>query len=229
MEKICPKCGYERKEVDTAPDYECPMCGIIYDKFKNQNKDIIENGNAIEVTENEFAKVIVYSITQIQLEPNNMQNIANNIGFSFPKLFKRKFWIFQYELICLFLAIAQIATKEYLNDKPDSFESIIRDVFDLLYKISFDDSSDNWKHQCAWTIKTGEKCDEYIDLVQPWDSNSIPLMAHVFLKNIPKIQKPLEARIFMSTYIQDSYFSFSDALNSYKLMGAEERHTTAKI
>ncbi len=43
MGKICPKCGYEKKEVDTAPDYECPMCGIIYDKFKNQNEDIIEN------------------------------------------------------------------------------------------------------------------------------------------------------------------------------------------
>lgn len=30
----CPKCGYVRQPGDTAPDYECPSCGIIYAKFK---------------------------------------------------------------------------------------------------------------------------------------------------------------------------------------------------
>ena len=30
---ICPKCGYERRPADTAPDYECPKCGIVYAKF----------------------------------------------------------------------------------------------------------------------------------------------------------------------------------------------------
>lgn len=29
----CPKCHYVRKASDTAPDYECPKCGIIYAKF----------------------------------------------------------------------------------------------------------------------------------------------------------------------------------------------------
>ena len=29
----CPKCEYVRKPTDTAPDYECPECGIIYAKF----------------------------------------------------------------------------------------------------------------------------------------------------------------------------------------------------
>ena len=86
MGKICSKCGYERKEADFAPDYECPMCGIIYDKFKNQNEDIIENGNAIEVTENEFAKVIVYWTTQIQLEPNkwNVNSVSSRKGLNIP-------------------------------------------------------------------------------------------------------------------------------------------------
>lgn len=32
MATICPKCDYERKPTDTAPDYECPACGIIYAK-----------------------------------------------------------------------------------------------------------------------------------------------------------------------------------------------------
>ena len=29
----CPKCGYVRQPTDTAPDYECPKCKIIYSKF----------------------------------------------------------------------------------------------------------------------------------------------------------------------------------------------------
>jgi hypothetical protein len=29
----CPKCGYERRAADGAPEYECPNCGIIYTKF----------------------------------------------------------------------------------------------------------------------------------------------------------------------------------------------------
>jgi hypothetical protein len=35
LEMICPKCGYERQAADTAPDYECPRCGIVYAKFKS--------------------------------------------------------------------------------------------------------------------------------------------------------------------------------------------------
>ena len=31
--KICPKCNYQRQSTDTAPDYECPKCGIVYAKY----------------------------------------------------------------------------------------------------------------------------------------------------------------------------------------------------
>lgn len=31
---ICPKCQYERKEVEHAPDWQCPSCGIAYDKIE---------------------------------------------------------------------------------------------------------------------------------------------------------------------------------------------------
>lgn len=31
--KICPKCQYQRQSTDTAPDYECPKCGIVYAKY----------------------------------------------------------------------------------------------------------------------------------------------------------------------------------------------------
>ena len=34
MSKTCPKCGYERLESDSAPDYECPKCGAIYAKVE---------------------------------------------------------------------------------------------------------------------------------------------------------------------------------------------------
>lgn len=28
----CPKCGYVRQVSDTAPGYECPRCGVVYEK-----------------------------------------------------------------------------------------------------------------------------------------------------------------------------------------------------
>jgi glutaredoxin len=30
--KRCPKCRYERQTTDTAPDWQCPSCGIAYSK-----------------------------------------------------------------------------------------------------------------------------------------------------------------------------------------------------
>jgi predicted RNA-binding Zn-ribbon protein involved in translation (DUF1610 family) len=33
-EKTCLKCGYTRKNSDSAPDYECPHCGVVYAKFE---------------------------------------------------------------------------------------------------------------------------------------------------------------------------------------------------
>jgi glutaredoxin len=32
----CPKCSYERKKTDTAPDWQCPACGVVYEKFQNE-------------------------------------------------------------------------------------------------------------------------------------------------------------------------------------------------
>lgn len=32
MSRECPKCHYVRVPTDTAPDYECPRCGIVYAK-----------------------------------------------------------------------------------------------------------------------------------------------------------------------------------------------------
>lgn len=37
--RICPRCGYERKEFEPVPDTECPSCGIIYQKFLDRQKE----------------------------------------------------------------------------------------------------------------------------------------------------------------------------------------------
>jgi len=31
---VCPKCGYARKAADAAPAWQCPSCGIAYNKFR---------------------------------------------------------------------------------------------------------------------------------------------------------------------------------------------------
>ena len=31
--KDCPKFGYTRQDSDTAPEYECPACGVVYAKY----------------------------------------------------------------------------------------------------------------------------------------------------------------------------------------------------
>ena len=32
----CPKCSYKRQPSDTAPDWQCPSCGIAYAKFGSE-------------------------------------------------------------------------------------------------------------------------------------------------------------------------------------------------
>lgn len=40
MTQICPKCEYERTPADTAPDYECPRCGIVYAKYVGKDSSV---------------------------------------------------------------------------------------------------------------------------------------------------------------------------------------------
>ena len=46
--KICPKCHYQRKpdDDDFYPEYECPKCGIIYDKFIPPEQPTASNNKA---------------------------------------------------------------------------------------------------------------------------------------------------------------------------------------
>ncbi len=36
----CPKCQYVRHEVEEVPDWQCPRCGIAYQKFKPEAKQV---------------------------------------------------------------------------------------------------------------------------------------------------------------------------------------------
>jgi predicted nucleic acid-binding Zn-ribbon protein len=38
MSKVCPKCGYERRESDDFPEWGCPKCGVVYAKIEAINK-----------------------------------------------------------------------------------------------------------------------------------------------------------------------------------------------
>lgn len=41
----CPKCDYERKPEDQAPDYECPSCGVNYVKFTMAQAGVLTKSN----------------------------------------------------------------------------------------------------------------------------------------------------------------------------------------
>jgi len=38
MAKVCINCGYERQATDTAPEYECPKCQIVYAKAEKRRQ-----------------------------------------------------------------------------------------------------------------------------------------------------------------------------------------------
>ncbi len=38
----CPKCKYTRKNTDIEPEYQCPRCGVIYEKYI-QRQNIIQH------------------------------------------------------------------------------------------------------------------------------------------------------------------------------------------
>lgn len=43
LPRKCPKCGYERQSSDSSkPDYECPSCGVIYDKALPRQSNLLK-------------------------------------------------------------------------------------------------------------------------------------------------------------------------------------------
>ena len=54
---ICPKCHYERKPVDHCPDWQCPSCGVAYNKVQTHEQVQIE---IEDVSNNMGGKVRLY-------------------------------------------------------------------------------------------------------------------------------------------------------------------------
>ncbi|MGQ3685582.1 MAG: hypothetical protein ACUBOA_11355 [Candidatus Loosdrechtia sp.] len=43
MARKCPKCGYERKATDSAPEWQCPACGVAYAKVSSSSHSSTES------------------------------------------------------------------------------------------------------------------------------------------------------------------------------------------
>lgn len=69
MATTCIKCGYERQATDTAPNYECPKCGVIYAKAAAKSQAITNgaaassgkdfSGNSQHTSKKRFVVVII--------------------------------------------------------------------------------------------------------------------------------------------------------------------------
>lgn len=48
MAITCPKCSYVRTPADSAPEWQCPACGIAYEKFKQAELSAGSNGASVK-------------------------------------------------------------------------------------------------------------------------------------------------------------------------------------
>ncbi|WAR42917.1 DUF2939 domain-containing protein [Methylomonas rapida] len=71
MTTVCPKCGYQRlpKDDHEVPDYQCPACGIVYEKFlQHKNKDRMNGSQkrASKVTKQGNIELTAIKVLQIR-------------------------------------------------------------------------------------------------------------------------------------------------------------------
>ncbi|WP_444906208.1 hypothetical protein ACJJIR_16815 [Microbulbifer sp. SSSA008] len=38
---ICPKCEYQRNSYDRSPEWQCPSCGVVYQKYESIKEEMI--------------------------------------------------------------------------------------------------------------------------------------------------------------------------------------------
>jgi len=175
------------------------------------------NKYAKEQTKDEYAKKVVYWVTQRQFEPENIKLVAHLVGFRFPKLFKKNLLDFKFELICLFSAIALIATKEYLKDKPNLFEMVINEVYRLLCEAHFP-LLEYAIHHDSWKIHIVDKCNKYVYECKSWNPK---VMAGMFIENLLTVRSDYETHVSLSMYLQSFYLTFQNNFFYYKIINAE--------
>lgn len=64
--KTCPKCGYTRNETDTAPEYECPRCGVVYAKRLAAQRNAAAELAAKKAREDEDRKPAQQELTKVE-------------------------------------------------------------------------------------------------------------------------------------------------------------------
>lgn len=92
--------------------------------------------NKQQLIVDEITKEICYWNTQIQLKPDNMELIANNLYLKFSKFFKKKYWDYQYELMCLNSAIAYLALKRVFSDSEEEYDKEWDEYYDDDYDLA---------------------------------------------------------------------------------------------
>ena len=220
---ITPTEGIKRRKIEDLEEYK-PIINaheLIDNKiltesqlnlFKKHLEEKKKDDNITKVTEDEFTKVIIFWIIQIN-EHKNIKFVAENINYRLPKIGRKRYQLFQNELISLMLAIATISVKEYLTNKSYLFDNIIKNVYFSFHDFLFPGST-----KFGWLFKWEAKCDEYVRKYGIQDSNSIPLMAKMFMNNLPKFNETIEARVFLSSYINEGFKFLENTLPSYKII-----------
>ncbi len=151
MTTTCPQCHYTRQPSDTAPDYECPSCGIVYAKAKPakvaeapaapppktkglDEKFCIECGEIIKAKAEICPKCGVRQMPAERTEGKKQKFTAGLIalflcGLGFHKFYlDRPYQGIAYLLLCWTFVPALIALVEGLN-----YLTMSQKIFDQRY------------------------------------------------------------------------------------------------
>lgn len=83
--KKCGKCGYIRKSTDTAPDWECPECGIVYEKIESVTQNRYKVDKKIKDTDRTDKENKQNKIKHDATEDNNRPSVSNKKRFDYKK------------------------------------------------------------------------------------------------------------------------------------------------
>lgn len=139
----CPKCGYERKPKDLAPEDECPKCGVFYEKaqrIKNDKnigqleKENIQLKNELNVLKKEKtpskAKRIKENMSAERIKENISKN-KNNL--------KSVLMTFLAVIIVIVAALAVIilAIRVAYHEGTEDLVLLLPHLFFLVFSILF--------------------------------------------------------------------------------------------
>lgn len=89
MSKQCVKCGYVRQSSDTAPDYECPKCGVIYSKAEHAIRPPVETPDTPDREESDGAsQMLLFAKKRKGYIAAVVIIVASLTGFFYVKAYK---------------------------------------------------------------------------------------------------------------------------------------------